>query len=397
MDLHSASAGIFDFFDKTRQDEESISNREAKDKQLNKKLLNLNPNTWVKVHQPIFSDWRRQAHAGIIYDSKRGTLLIFGSNTHKMDWDNSVHEFNPFTLKWTTHYPSALKETYRADNKGHAISGNDRLLPWAMHTYDNILYDPKLDSLVVNALPEHNYIKKRIPAVIIHPTWLYSLQTHTWSIFPNNDKPYPKFFAGATEYDEARDTIVSYNNSGVWELGSKRDEWKKATGGKHQIHYSMVYDSKRKNFAVFGDYHNTNAVWIYTPGSGAGAQANWVKKEPDGDFCTPDQAFPVAYDRDNDVFLLITRNRKKLIDKKGRVKWGKAKSSSTYIYNPDTNKYHKLLDEDMTTLRMNYMMTYDRFHKIFLLVTGDWRKPAEVWALKLEPDKLKINPTSDID
>lgn len=354
---------------------------------LNSKLLSLKPNRWTKLHVSYISNWHRQAHAGIAYDSKRGTLLIFGSNTHKIDWDNSVHEFDPFTLKWTTHYPPAAKETYRADNRGRAISGKDRLLPWAMHTYDNILYDPKLDALVVSALPEHNYIKKKIPAAKIHPTWMYNLQTHTWSIFPNSGKPYPKSFAGATEYDEARDSIVSYNR-GIWELGPDRDKWIKASGGRHQIHYSMVYNPKRKNFAVFGNYRSTNAVWIYTPGSKAGEKGNWVKKEPGGDFCTPDQTFPVAYDRDNNVFLLITRNRRKVLDKKGREKWGKPISSSTYIYNPDTNKYHRLANADLPKFRMNYMMVYDRFHKIFLLVTGNPGSVPSVWALKLNPEKL---------
>jgi hypothetical protein len=33
---------------------------------------------------------------------------------------------------------------------------------------------------------------------------------------------------------------------------------------------------------------------------------------------------------------------------------------------------------------MNYMMAYDRFHKVFLLVTGDHGKPAAVWALRLD-------------
>jgi hypothetical protein len=33
---------------------------------------------------------------------------------------------------------------------------------------------------------------------------------------------------------------------------------------------------------------------------------------------------------------------------------------------------------------MNYMMVYDRFHKVFLLVTGDQATPAAVWALRLD-------------
>lgn len=356
---------------------------------LNPELLALKPNTWVKLHQPDSLDWRRQRHSGLAYDSKRGTLLIFGSDTHGNNWDNSVHEFNPVTLRWTTHYPPAPRETYRADEQGHAIAGTDRLLPWAMHTYDTIVYDAKLDALLVSAVPEHNPAGKHVPEAKIHPTWLYDLKTHRWTIFPNRGKPYPSFFAGASAYDEARDVITVYKR-GIWELGPKRDEWKRVGNGsgQHKIHYSMVYDNKHRNLAVFGDYSNSNAVWIYTPGDPGTQKGHWVKKQPEGDFCTPDQTFPVAFDSENGLFLLITRNKNRSVDKKGREHWGKAKSSSTFIYNPETNRYHKLPDADMDTFRMNYMMAYDRFHKVFLLVTGDWRKPPVVWALRLVPDKL---------
>lgn len=358
-------------------------------KKLNRDLLDLKPNTWVKIHQPDSTDWRRQAHSGLAYDSKRGTLLVFGSDTHGSNWDNSVHEFDPVALRWTTHYPPASKESYRADALGHAISGTDRLLPWAMHTYDNILYDPKLDALIVTALPEHNPIGKRVTEAKIHPTWLYDLTSRTWSIFPNRGNPYPSFFAGASAYDEARDVITAYKH-GIWELGPERDEWKKTGNGsgQHKIHYNMAYDSWRKNFAVFGDYSNSNAVWIYTPASTETATEGWIKKEPAGDFCTPDQTFPVAFDSEHNLFLLVTRNKIRTVDKKGRERWGKAKSSSTFIYDPDANQYHKLPDADMNTFRMNFMMAYDHFHRVFLLVTGDWRKPPEVWAMKLKPEQI---------
>ena len=170
----------------------------AQERPLNPRLLKLKPNTWSLLAQPAQASWRRQPHAGIAYDSKRGTLLVFGSNTHGLDWDNEVHEFDPVTGRWETHYPRAPKESYRADAAGRAIAGTGRLLPWAMHTYDNIVYDPALDAIVVSALPEHNPIRKNLPEAKIHPTWIYDLKTRQWRIFPNKGKPYPKFFAAAS-------------------------------------------------------------------------------------------------------------------------------------------------------------------------------------------------------
>lgn len=349
------------------------------------RLPDLQPNTWHLLAQLDQTDWRRQAHAGIAYDSKRGTLLLFGSNTHGLDWDDTVHEFDPVTGRWETHYPSAPKESYRADAAGRAIAGNGRLLPWAMHTYDNIVYDPRLDAIIVSALPEHNPIRNSVPAAKIHPTWIYDLKTRQWRIFENNGKPYPKFFAAASAYDSGRDVIAAYK-WGIWEIGPERDQWVKATGeNHHQIHYSMDYDARHKKFVVFGDYHNSNTIWTYTPGARAGDKGTWEEKKPQGASCPPGQHFPVAYDSVHGVLLLVVDNTAFVEDKKGRRKpTRRPSSSSSFVYDLEGNRCVRLPDADLPPLGMNYMMVYDSLHKVFLLVTGDQGKPAAVWALKLD-------------
>jgi hypothetical protein len=349
---------------------------------LNPRLLTLKPNTWSLLAQPGEAGWRRQAHAGIAYDSKRGRLLVFGSNTHGLNWDNEVHEFDPVTGRWETHYPRAREESYRADAAGRAIAGTDRLLPWAMHTYDSIVYDPKLDAIVVSALPEHNPIRKSVTAANIHPTWVYDLKTRQWRIFANNGKPYPKFFAAASAYDPDRDVIAAYKR-GMWEIGPERDEWERASEeNHHKIHYTMEYDAKHRKFVVFGDHRNSNAVWTYAPGARAGERGTWEKKAPPG--CHAGQHFPVAYDSEHGVFLLVVDNTPYLAEGGGQRKpTAPARSSSTYVYDLGGNRCIRLPDADLQPLGMNYMMVYDRFHKVFLLVTGDHRKPAAVWALKL--------------
>lgn len=353
---------------------------------LNPRLLALKPNTWSRLAQPDQAGWRRQTHAGIAYDSRRGTLLVFGSNTHGLDWDNEVHEFDPVTARWETHYPRAPKESYRADAGGRAIAGTDRLLPWAMHTYDNVVYDPALDAIIVSALPEHNPIRKSLPAATIHPTWIYGLKTRQWRIFENKGKPYPKFFAAASAYDPDRDVVAAYK-WGMWEIGPERDEWKKASReSHHEIHYTMDYDARHKKLVVFGDYHDSNAVWTYAPGARAGDQGTWEKMPPqEGASCPPGQHFPVAYDTAHGVFLLVVDNVRFVEDGKGRRKRaGRARSSSSFVYDLGRNRCIRLPDADLPPLGMNYMMVYDRFHRVFLLVTGNHAKPAAVWALRLD-------------
>ena len=82
---------------------------------LNRKLLSIADNQWVKIYPQATSllqrlsfdnhsdsglSWYRQGHAGLAFDSKTKSLLIFGSNSHGEDWDNRVHEFNLLSLKW---------------------------------------------------------------------------------------------------------------------------------------------------------------------------------------------------------------------------------------------------------------------------------------------------------
>ena len=359
---------------------------------LNDQLLNLPPNKWVKIRSDNNLGWYRQAHAGITFDSKRGTLLLFGSNTHGMNWDNTVHEFNPVTAKWTTHYPEAAKETYRSDSGGNAICGNGTILPWAMHTFDNIEYDPYLDAIVVTALPAHNYVKKSVASAKsakIHPTWFYLLSTHSWQPFnKKSDKKAPPFFAAASAYDEDRNVVIAYNYGGVWELGRDRSEWRKATSeSHHQIHFNMVYNPIYHIFAVFGDHRDTNDVWIYTPGANAGDKGKWKKRIPKGDFCPRDQHFPVAVDGTTGLFLIVPDNTV-CTEEKGRQKCMGATSASTFIFDYENNVYRKIPGADMPSQKMNYMMVYDSFHEVFLLVTGDAKEPLTVWAFKLKMAEL---------
>jgi hypothetical protein len=119
-------------------------------------LRNLPPNRWVKYFESRPGIWSRQGHSGMAFDTRRGSLLIFGSDTHGADWDNAVHEFQPRLKRWETHYAAVGPETYRVDEAGRPIAGTKALLPWAMHTYDAIEYHPGLDALIVTSTIEHN-------------------------------------------------------------------------------------------------------------------------------------------------------------------------------------------------------------------------------------------------
>jgi hypothetical protein len=353
-------------------------------KRLNPRLLNLDPNVWIRFNQKKGISWHRQKHAGIAYDSRRGTVLIFGSDTHGSDWDNEVHEFNPTTERWINHYLRVPKKSYRIDDAGNAVAGTDKLVPWAMHTFDNLIYDPKSDVIWMISQPLHNPMRKNF-SFLNNSTWIYDLETHEWKIFKNKGEQSPNFFAHASTYDPDRDIIIAYNKDGVWEIGPDRDVWKKATDQSfHGIHYVMEYDTKHMRAVVFGDWGGSNEVWVYTPGREAGYKGHWEKRIPIGDNCPKDEHFPLAFDNDNGIFLLVPDNKEYEISQTGKTGKRRPKNSSTFVYDLGKNRYYKLPKGDLGPLGMNYMMTYDKFHEVFLLITGDYKIPLTVWAMRLD-------------
>lgn len=354
------------------------SDRAAAEPSGSAELAALPPNQWVVFHKDETLEWRRQGHAGGAYDTRRGTLLLFGSNSHGDDWDNSVHEFDPATRQWTTHYPPAHPSSYRGDERGYRVAGPaDQPQPWAMHTYDAVIYDPSLDALVVASVTAHTTLPQPIPEAKRDPLWIYDLTERRWRIFDGKGDPVPVVFASAAAYDAGRDTLVVYggNGSGIvglFELGPDRQQWHQVAPAHHEIHFNMEYDSRRGTLAVFGNYGNTNTVWTYRPHPTPGKAGRWEKHVPEGE-CPPGQAFPAAFDSRAGVFLLVPRG-------------------VTCVYDPDANRYTVLPDAKIPPLEgeynMNYHMFYDERHGVFLVVTGGWRAAPVVWALRLDLDAL---------
>jgi hypothetical protein len=331
-------------------------------------LLSLPPNRWVKLHQAE-GKWRRSSHAGSAFDLRRGTFVVFGSDTHGTNWDNAVHTFDPYEMRWTSSYAPAAKSSYRRDEQGIAVAGLGVRQPWAMHTFDGIIVDPLTDSLVVLSAPYHNPIKKRVRGAKT-PNWSFDLTTGEWKDLPFAKGKYPIVFAAASAYDSARNVIVAYpgkRHGGIWELGPGRRGWKKTVAGaRHEIHHTMVYDTHRKKLVVFGDFKGSRDVWEYTPGPRAYDGGTWKKRTPVGD-CPALESAPVAYDSEHRRFIAI------------------AAGDTTCLYEPVKNRFNRLDVETPKAGGMNYMLQYDPYHQVFLLVTGNHRAPPVVWGFKLAP------------
>ena len=198
----------------------------------NETLLNLKPNTWVKLHEQKKGDavrFMRQAHGGSCFDSKRGQLILFGSNTHSKDWKNSPFIYDPLKNEWARVYPDDKPSTYKVNEKGLPVAGEKGDHPWATHTFGALVYDAKRDEVVVACYPGHmrpnkwgRAVKHLWPNVKQHPTWVFKLETQTWEALPCKAV---HFFPNSAAYDSNRGVVIGHKPSGIWELGGEKREW----------------------------------------------------------------------------------------------------------------------------------------------------------------------------
>ncbi len=359
-------------------------------------LERLPPNRWVRIAAPERLPWRRQAHGGAAWDGRRGLLLLFGSDTHGRSHDNAVHAFDPATRRWRDLASAAPPETYRADARGRAVAGPpDAPQPWAMHTFDLVEHDPRLDALWVLGRPEHNPVRKRVAGVREHPPWLFRLATRRWEIFPNDGAPPPRLFGGALAYDSHRDTLVAFSGRAVLELGPDRRRWRRVRPKPAQrltLHMNAVYAPAERAVFLFGHYREARhdgpfRVRVYHPGPAPYAPGRWEVREPAGRCPPPWQHFPAAWDERARRFLLVVPDRRVArTDRKGRPWYAAARTARTYVYDPRADRCRDLGPAGLPAGapgHMNYDMVWDDRHGVFLLVTGDWRRPPAVWALRL--------------
>jgi len=357
----------------------SCDSSSSPDEQINNalELINLPANQWVKYHHSNNNDWWKKGHAGLAYDSKRGSLLIFGSDTHGDDWDNSIHEFLPKQRKWVHHGSDSPQNSYRVDVAGKPISGINQIQPWSMHTYDGIEYEPNTDSILVIAEPQHNPMGKTISQSKNHPIWRYKLETKEWQAIKVDSKQRVNFFGAASAFDSARNSLM-FCSFGLWSFSSDDDRIRKVIKSPQCLHRTMVYDNWYNDLYLFGDYKPSNHLWKLQRDIVTDKPIKWIEIIPTGDNCPPFTKTPVAFDQHNGVFVLVTNNPDK-----------ESKNASTFVYHPAKNRYNKLTNGGLPKIGMNFMMTWDNIHKVFFLVTGNWKDGVTVWAMRLDLSQIK--------
>ncbi len=333
---------------------------------------------WVKLYEQTPDDtmrFRRQAHGGSCFDSQRGQLILFGSDTHGRDWTNSPLMFDVATQRWSRVYPNDDRSTYRVNREGIPVAGEHGDHPWAMHTFGAVMYDPARDEMIVACAPKHmvpgrftDSMKDLWPRIKRHPTWTFNLKTSRWRALPCEGVD---FFPHSAAFDTDRNVVLGFRPDGIYELSGSPRAWKRLTkkgflGGWHS---NCVYDSKNKSLVVFGANTNRNDVEVYDRATGE----QRIMPTP-GIRPPKDQHNPMAFHRGiAKTIVLVDHN----ID-------GKPAVTETWLYDLAEDSWSQVAGATLPfACGMNYNLEYDPHRRRVLLVTGGYRQPTVVWALRI--------------
>ena len=338
------------------------------------------PNQWVLLHRQSENDavrFIRQRHGGSAFDSRRGRLVLFGSDTHDkapdpspktpdgVDWKNNPFFFCLATLTWSTPYAEDSWETYRANDEGLPVAGIGVERPWAMHTFGALIYDSVRDEMVVCSWPGHmnpgrftDVLAHVWGDVKKHPTWTYSMETGEWRALPCDPV---HFFPYAVVYDTDRNVILGYRDAGIWELGGEPREWTRISREKMLSWGSnAVYDSKHKALIVFGSHRRTNSVVAYWPEDGRHETMPTPGQRP-----PPGAYFPMCFDPTAGQTVVVA-------DKEHRGGYGGARpagTAGTWLYDLGRDRWTRLPQADFPfPVLMNYNLEHDPAHGVNLLV-----------------------------
>jgi hypothetical protein len=336
---------------------------------------------WTRIHEQSSGDevsFRRQLHGGAAFDSRRGRIVLFGSDEHGEDWTNSPLFFHVATLHWSQLYPNDDPSTYRVDRFGLPVAGPDGDHPWAMHTFGTVTYHEANDAIVVSIYPAHmqpgrftNALAHIWPRVRRHPTWVLDLASGGWKPLPS---PAIHFFPYATAYDPHRRVVMGYKDEGVFELRPQPIGWTKLTGpGLLGYSNSAVFDTRHHALLVFGSHENANDIVIYE------AATNRHQKMPTPGLRPPKaQTRPMAYHAGVGQVAMLFDSRTD-----GDPALPGAGFSETWLYDLGRDAWTQHPARLPFRVGMNYNMVYDPPDDLLLLVAGGAVLPTSVWGLRL--------------
>jgi len=350
---------------------------------LNPALLDLPKGRWIKIHQQRPGDavtFTRQKHAGSAFDSRRGRLILFGSDTHATgDWTNSPLVFDLQRLEWRRLYGDDDTASYTVTADGIPVAGPAANHPWAMHTFGALAYDAAADALIVASYPRHmtpgrftDALQRLWPRIRRHPTWVLHLDTGRWQALAGDAV---HFFPYAVAFDSRRCIVVGLRNDGIYELSLEAGRWRKmAPGGLLKWGNTAAYDSRNRVLVSVTARQGRASVVLYDPAT----RRARVMPTPG---VRPSRAryLPLAYHPDMGRIVAVVDS-----PSAGGTGGRAGRRAETWLYDAAKDTWTKLPRADLPFgVGMNYNLQFDPGHRILLLVADPPGAAVAVWALRL--------------
>lgn len=341
----------------------------------------MQPNEWVRV--PAVGLPRYEAHRGMAVDSTGGRLFLFGSDTHgETTPDNAVHTFDADTLTWTASNAPEPVSNYLIDHDHWTptVQGN----PWASHTFDNLVYLPGRNQLLVMAVPGHNYagIEAVETTWVAKQTWLYDLASSSWQFLKDAGTPQQNYefglYAKGLVYDPNLGKVIGSGRDRTFLFDPATLTWSSVPSNNdgHDIDATAEFNHVTgRSFLFGGVYSLPNRVTAYDP-----VASQWQEMATTGVTPVNADGAQIAVDTVNDamIYVSVLEDENSFYNPSGE--------SQTLVLKLRSGEW-TIPDVGATPLNfgLGFAMGYLEKYDVSLYLTRDFSRQPQMWAFRYEP------------
>jgi hypothetical protein len=270
-------------------------------------FASINSNEWTLVPTTGLPSF--ESHRGMAVDSTGGRLFLFGSDTHNQAIpDNAVYTFNADSLAWTANHAPEPVTNYLIDSDHWTFTVNGN--PWAAHTFDNVVYLPDYNQLLVMTSPGHNYpgIEAVGTSWVATQTWLYDIASNSWQFLKGSGTPEESFswglYAKGLVYDPNVGKVIGSGRNKTFLFNPVTRVWSSLASNDdgHDIHATAEFNHVTGQSFLFGAVNTLpNHITAYDP-----VLSQWYEVPTTGVTPIDADGAQIAVDTVNDVIVYVS-------------------------------------------------------------------------------------------
>ena len=344
-------------------------------------------NTWMQVP----TAWMPEidGHAGSAVDSAGGRFFLFGSGTHNDPHaDNSVYTFDAATLSWTQSYAPDPLSNYTFTDISYDRSWTQTTTgrPWAMHVYDNMVYLPEQDALLVVSAPGHYGAAHRAVGITnalrtYRQTWLYDIASNTWEGLMDADAGVLKsgLFARGVSYNPLLNAVLGMEAKDTYVFDIDTRQWSalRTNDSGHGIHAAADFNPiSGRSFMFAGAHPYTNSLTEYHPDT-----MTWKDVVTTGLAAPFAESANIAIDTFNDIMVVVAVAE-------GHPTYNNpAGTSRTMILDLMTNEWFNPGPSFTPPVYgLGFTMGYLEKYNVTLYAHHQWPESGRLWAYRYSAD-----------